>query len=271
MDYSFLDVFKMNLVAGRNFSKEFPKDPDTSVIITQTAARLLGFKTPNDAIGKLLVAPDFGGWKPIIVGVTNDYHQVSLKKPLEPTIFFCAPYDGEYYSVRINTTHLPKTVEHIRQSWMKAFPGNPFDYFFLDDYFNQQYSNEQKFERLFTTFALLAILISCIGLFGLSAYTATQRTKEIGIRKVLGASPMNITSMLSKNFLKLIVIAVLIASPITWIIMSNWLRGFAYRIDISWWIFVLSGIIALFIASITVSFQSIKAAVTSPVKSLRTE
>jgi putative ABC transport system permease protein len=226
-DYDFLDVFKMKLIAGRNFSKDYPKDRDTSVIITEMAARLLGFKKPEDAIGKTLLIPQFGDFKPIVIGVVNDYHQVSFKKLLDPSLFICAPYWGEFYSMRLNTNHLSQTVQHVRKSWSTAFPGNPFEYFFLDDYFNQQYSNEQQFEKLFTTFAILAIIISCLGLFGLSAYTATQRIKEIGIRKVLGASVMNITSMLSKDFLKLVVIAVLVASPVAWIAMNKWLEGFA--------------------------------------------
>jgi putative ABC transport system permease protein len=181
------------------------------------------------------------------------------------------PYDGEFYSRRINTNRLEQTIQHIKQAWAKAFPGNPFEYFFLDDYFNQQYSNEQKFEKFFTTFALLAIIISCLGLFGLSAYTASQRIKEIGIRKVLGASVIDITSMLSKDFLKLAAISVLIASPVVWLVMSKWLQGFAYRINISLWVFVCAGLIAFFIALITVSFQTIRAALMKPVKSLRTE
>jgi len=271
MDYDFMDVFKMKLVAGRNFSKEYPKDPDTSVIVSETAARLLGFKKPQDAVGKTLVLPEFGEWKPIIAGVVNDYHQVSLKKPLEPSVFFCAPYDGEYYSMRIKTAHLARTLDHIQQSWVKAFPGNPFEYFFLDEFFNRQYTNEQRFEKLFTSFAILAILISCLGLFGLSAFTATQRIKEIGIRKVLGASATNISSMLSRDFLELVLIAVVVATPIIWIAMNKWLQSFAYRIHISWWVFAVAGLSALFIALVTVSFQTMKAALANPVKSLRTE
>ncbi|HEY6977237.1 MAG TPA: ABC transporter permease [Chitinophagaceae bacterium] len=271
IDYDFLDVFKMKLIAGRNFSKDYTKDSDTSVIITESAVHLLGFKKAEDALGKTLWLPQFGNWKPIVIGVANDYHQVSFKKPLEPTLFVCVPYGGEFYSMRIHTDHLPETVQHIQKSWTKAFPGNPFEYLFLDDYFNKQYSTEQKFEKLFTTFAVLAIIISCLGLFGLSSYTATQRIKEIGIRKVLGASVMNITSMLSKDFLKLVIIAAFIVSPVAWIIMNKWLQSFAYRIDIKVWVFVVSGIIALFIALVTISLQSIKAALANPVKSLRTE
>ena len=271
MDYDFLNVFKMHLIAGRNFSKQYPKDPDTSVIITETAAKLLGYKKPEDAVGKTLVIPEFRNWKPIVAGVVNDYHQVSFKKPLEPSIFFCTSYEGEFYSMRINTDHLSQTIQYVQQAWTKAFPGNPFEYFFLDEYFNKQYSNEQKFGKLFSAFAILAIIISCLGLFGLSAYTANQRIKEIGIRKVLGASVINITSMMSKDFLKLVAISVLIAPPVAWLVMNKWLQGFAYRINISWWIFIVAGLIALLIALLTVSFQAIKAAIANPVKSLRTE
>jgi putative ABC transport system permease protein len=271
MDYNFLDVFKMKLVAGRNFSKEFPNDDDTSVIITEKAAQLLGYKSPQDAVGKTVIIPGFGGWKPIIVGVINDYHQLSLKKPLDPSILSCSLFGGEYYSLRINTSNLPKTMDNVRKAWTTAFAGNPFEYFFLDDYFNKQYENERKFEKLFMVFAILAILIGCLGLFGLSAYTASQRIKEIGIRKVLGASVQDITKMLSTDFLKLVIIAILIASPIAWWAMNKWLEDFAYRINISWWVFAVAGFVALVIAMVTVSFQAIKAAVANPVKSLRTE
>ena len=271
MDYGFLDVFKMKLLAGRNFSKEFPNDDDTSVIITEKAAQQLGYKTPQDAIGKTIVVPQFGEWKPIIIGVINDYHQLSFKKPLDPTLIACGVYNGEYYSLRINTSNLPGTIDHVKKSWTTAFRGNPFEYFFLDEYFGQQYASDRKFEKLFVSFAVLAIIIGCLGLFGLSAYTASQRVKEIGIRKVLGASVPDITKMLSKDFIKLILIAIVIASPIAWWAMNKWLEDFAYRVNISWWIFVAAGALALMIAMLTVSFQAIKAAIANPVKSLRTE
>jgi len=271
LDYDFLDVFKMKLIAGRKFSPDFPKDPDTSVIITETASRLLGFKKPDDAIGQPITVQAFGNWSPIIVGVVNDYHQISLKKPLDPSIFNCSLYGAEYYSMRINTNNLPRTIEHVRKSWASAFRGNPFEYFFLDEYFDRQYASDRKFEKLFVSFAVLAIIIGCLGLFGLSAYTASQRVKEIGIRKVLGASVPDITKMLSKDFLKLIIIAIVIASPIAWWAMSKWLEDFAYRVNISWWIFAVAGALALIIAMLTVSLQAIKAAIANPIKSLRTE
>ena len=269
-DYDFLDVFKMKLIAGRKFSPDFPQDSDTSIIITETTSRLLGFKKPEDAIGKVLTVPEFR-WNPIVVGVVNDYHQLSLKKPLDPSFFIFSPYGGEYYSVRINTNNLSKTLKHVEHSWTTAFPGNPFEYFFLDDYFNKQYENEKRFEKLFMVFAILAIIIGCIGLFGLSAYMASQRIKEIGIRKVLGASIPDITKMLSKDFLKLVLIAIVVASPLAWWVMNKWLQDFAYRIQISWWVFAAAGAAALVIAMLTVSFQAIKAAIANPVKSLRTE
>jgi putative ABC transport system permease protein len=271
MDDDFLKVFKMKLLAGRMFSRSFPKDPDTSVILTLSAAQLLGYRKPEDAIGKTLVINEFNGFKPVVVGVVNDYHHVSFKKPLEPFLFTCDWYEGEYYAIRMNTEHLPQTIDHVRQAWNAAFPGNPFEYYFLDDYFNRQYANDRKFGQLFTTFASLAILISCLGLFGLSSYTAGQRIKEIGIRKVLGASVTNITAMLSLDFLRLVLFSILIATPLTWLIMYSWLQSYAYRASIRWWVFALAGLIALLIALLTVSFQAIKAALTNPVKSLRSE
>ena len=171
----------------------------------------------------------------------------------------------------MNSEHLPETIGHVQKAWNASFPGNPFEYYFLDDYFNRQYSNDQKFGQLFTTFASLAILISCLGLFGLSSYTASQRIKEIGIRKVLGASVTNITAMLSIDFLRLVLLSIGIATPLTWLIMYGWLQSYAYRSPIQWWIFVVAGLIALFIALLTVSFQAIKSALTNPVKSLRSE
>jgi putative ABC transport system permease protein len=270
MDADFLKVFQMHLLAGRAFSHDFPKDPDTSVIVTASAARLLGFRTPKDAIGKTVLT-NWDGWKGIIVGVVNDYHQVSLKAPLQPTLFTCDWYEGDYFSLRLQTGHLSQTLQHVEQSWLKAFPGNPFDYFFLDEYFNRQYAGERQFGQLFTTFAIFAILISCLGLFGLSAYTASQRIKEIGIRKILGASVASIVAMLAKDFLKLIILSVLLATPLTWLVMSQWVQGFASRTTIQWWIFGVAGILCLLIALITVSFQAIKAATASPVKSLQSE
>jgi putative ABC transport system permease protein len=270
MDYKFLEVFKMKLLAGRAFSEDYPKDQDTSVIVTESAARLLGFRKPEDAVGQTIAITQWQ-WNPIIVGVVNDYHQVSLKKAMDPIVFYCSNYYGEYYSMRVRTENLSSTIEHVQASWEKAFPGNPFDYFFLDDYFNKQYENERKFGTLFTTFATLAMIVGCLGLFGLSAYTATQRTKEIGIRKALGSTDQGIFVLLSTEYVKLIAVSILIAVPLVWFLMNIWIETFPYRTTISPLIFVVAGIVVLFVSVLTVSFQTVKAARTNPVESLRYE
>jgi putative ABC transport system permease protein len=270
MDYEFLDVFKMKLVAGRAFSEDYINDQDTSLIITESAARLLGFKNPEEAIGQTIAITNFE-WNPIVVGVVNDYHQVSLKQSLDPTIFYCTNYSGEFYSMRLNTTDLTKTIGHIQQSWDKAFPGNPFEYFFLDDFFNRQYENEKKFGKLFTTFSILAMIVGCLGLFGLSAYTATQRTKEIGIRKALGSSSQGIFVLLSKEYVKLVALSIAVATPLVWYFMQSWIESFPYRTAITIEIFVLSGLVVLLISLLTVSYQTLRAARTNPVDSLRYE
>jgi putative ABC transport system permease protein len=270
MDYEFLDVFKMKLVAGRLFDEKYPLDRDTSIIVSESAAKLLGFAKPEDAVGQTVTIETFN-WSPQIVGVVNDYHQVSLKKSLDPSLFFFNKYGGEFYSIRMNTSDLQGTVEHVRQAWMKAFPGNPFDYFFLDDFFNRQYENERKFGKLFTTFSILAVIVSCVGLFGLSAYTATQRTKEIGIRKALGSTENGIFLLLSQEYLKLVGLSILIASPLIWWVMNNWIQAFPYRTTISPLVFLISGVMVLLVALITVSYQTVKASRTNPVESLRYE
>jgi putative ABC transport system permease protein len=270
MDYDFLNVFGMRLKAGRMFSLEYVSDPDTSVIITESASKSLGFKKPEDAIGQTISIPAFR-WSAIVVGVVNDYHQVSLKKSLDPSIFQCSPYGGEFYSLRLKTTQLDKVVDHVKASWNKAFPGNPFDYFFLDDYFNRQYENEKKFGKLFTTFASLALTVGCLGLFGLSAFTATQRTKEIGVRKVLGSTNQGIFTLLSMEYVKLIGLSFLLATPLIWVIMNSWMNGFPYRTTIGADVFFVAGISVLSISLLTVSYQTMRAATNNPVDSLRSE
>jgi putative ABC transport system permease protein len=270
MDFEFMDVFKMKMIAGRPFSEEFTYDQDTSVIISETTSKLLGYKTPEESIGQTIVVPAFR-WSAIIVGVVNDYHQVSLKKTMDPAVFYCTKYGGEFYSIRMKTSNTSETIDHVRQSWGKAFPGNPFEYFFLDDYFNQQYENERKFGKLFTTFSVLAVIVGCLGLFGLSAYTATQRTKEIGIRKALGSTEQGIFFLLSQEYLKLVGLAILMATPLVWWVMNNWVQTFPYRISISAMIFVVAGAMVLLVALFTVSYQTLKASKTNPVDSLRYE
>jgi putative ABC transport system permease protein len=270
MDYEFVDVFKMKLIAGRLFDERY-NDSDTSIVVSESAAKLLGFKTPEEAIGQPVTIVSFGGWSPLIIGVVNDYHQLSLKKSLDPSFFYFTKYGGEFYSMRLNTNDLQGSIDNVRTSWNKAFPGNPFEYFFLDDFFNRQYENERKFGKLFTTFSILAVIVSCVGLFGLSAYTATQRTKEIGIRKALGSTENGIFILLSKEYMKLVGFSIVIATPLIWWVMNNWVQTFPYRTDISPFVFLISGVMVLLVALITVSYQTVKASRTNPVESLRYE
>jgi len=270
MDYDFMEVFGMKLLAGRAFSRDYTTDPDTACILTASAARQLGFKDPEAAIGQAITLPEWP-FNPVIVGVVNDYHQVSLKQSMIPIVFYCTEYNGEYYAMHINTQDLPATIGHVKAAWEKAFPGNPFDFFFLDDYFNRQYRNERQFGLLFTTFAILALLIGCLGLFGLSAYTATQRTKEIGIRKVLGSSEMSIFILLSREYIRLVLLATVLGMPIIYFLMDSWLQSFAYHTSVSILIFALAGGLVLLIALLTVSVQTLRAARSNPVDSLRYE
>jgi putative ABC transport system permease protein len=270
MDYEFKDVYGIKVLAGRLFEAQHPEDQDTSVVVTESAARILGFPKPEDAVGQ---AVQIEGWNVtrVIVGVVNDYAMVSLKKAIDPSLFFCSLYDGEHYSIRLNTTDPGRSVNNIREAWTKAFPGNPFEYYFLDEFFNRQYENEKRFGLLFTTFATLAVIVGCLGLLGLSAYSATQRTKEIGIRKALGSSEPAIFMLLSKEYLKLIGIAILLATPLIWWVMNGWMQTFPYRSGISAFVFVVAGAIVLIVALLTISYQTVRAAKTNPVDSLRYE
>ena len=190
---------------------------------------------------------------------------------MEPTLFMPSYGTDNPVCIKVDTKDLPATIAAIRKDYDQFFPGNIFDYFFLDDHFNEQYANDQLFGKVFTIFSGFAIFIACLGLLGLSLFATTQRTKEIGVRKVLGASVSNIVVLLSKDFIKLVIIAFVVASPVAWYVMHNWLQDFAYRINVSWWIFFIAGSLAVVIALGTISLQAIRAAVANPVKALRTE
>ena len=203
----------------------------------------------------------------------KDFNYNSLTQDVRPFMLVYNPNQGDLtnLTVAVSTNNYKELLKKIETMWHKDLPGTPFEYAFLDEEVEKQYETEITLSRIINSFTLIAIFISCLGLFGLAAFSAEQRNKEIGIRKVLGASVLNLTTLLSKDFLKLVAIAILIATPVAWWAMSKWLQAFAYRIDISWWMFALAGFIAVFIALFTVSFQAIKAAVANPVKSLRTE
>ncbi|HET9276756.1 MAG TPA: FtsX-like permease family protein, partial [Flavitalea sp.] len=269
IDHDFLPAYDLKLVAGRNFSPEFKTD-EKAALINERAAELLGYKSAAEVVSKnsrLRRGRDTLS----IIGVVSDYHHQGLQKAIDPMILLFRPNTRGYYSVKISTTDVQKTIASVQKVWSKYFPSDPFNYFFLDETFNEQYKSDTLFGKVFGVFAFLAILIACFGLLGLSAYNVLQRAKEIGIRKVLGASVQNILLLLSKDFLKLIVAALVLAIPVGWFIMHEWLQDFAYRISIAWWVFAVAGIISLSIALLVISLQAIKAAVENPVKSLRTE
>jgi putative ABC transport system permease protein len=271
-DHNFIDLYGIKLLAGRNFS---PLDYNYdwaklhNIILNESAVKILGFRTQQEALGKSIAIYN-KTWD--VVGVIKDFHQKSLRYPLEPTVILPS-YAGSSgpISVKVDTRSLATTVNAIKQKFDSFFPGNLFDYYFIDDKFNEQYQDDKLFGKVFGLFAGFAIFIACLGLLGLSLFATAQRTKEIGVRKVLGASIPNIVMLLSKDFVRLIIYAFLIASPLAWLVMHNWLQNFAYRINISWWIFLAAGMLAIVIALVTISFQSIKAALANPANSLRTE
>jgi putative ABC transport system permease protein len=269
IDHDFIPTYKIDVVSGRNFSRDYSTDT-TAFIVNISAAKTMGFNDPQTAVGKQI---EYGGSKGQIVGVVQDFNFESVHQSILPMIFYM-PGDAESYnslSVKISGANLKEGLAHIESVWNKFLPQRPYEYTFLDERFAALYEREQKQSQLFTIFSVLAIFIGCLGLFGLASFTALQRTKEIGVRKVLGASVSGIVGLLSKEFLKLVLVANLIAWPIAWYAMSQWLEGFAYKITISPLTFVLAAILALMIALFTVSYQSIKAALANPVKSLRSE
>ncbi len=267
IDYDFIPSFGLSLKAGRNFSKEYKTD-ERAVLLNENAAALLGFKDASEAVNENIVS---AGDTVKVLGIVANYHHEGLQKVIEPMLFRLAPNNRNAYSIKIATTNIPSTIAGIEKIWNQHFPADPFNYFFLDEVFDQQYKADRQFGQVFGLFAFLAILIACFGLLGLSAFNVLQRTREIGIRKMLGASVQNLLFILSKDFLQLVLLSFLLAIPVSWWVMYNWLQDFAYRIDIQWWVFLLAGIIAIFIALFTISFQAIRAAVANPVKSLRSE
>ncbi len=271
VDYNFQKTFDAHLVAGRWFSNKYETDavPWNSVVINETAARLLGFDDPASAVGQPINYRVQS--TPTIIGVMKDYHHLSLRNTIDPIIFELSATPEGYYALKLGSADISQTMTSIQQLWEATFPANPFSTFFLDDYFNRQYQSDQRFTLLASFFALLAIAVASLGLWGLVLLMTAQRTKEIGVRKVLGASVASIVALLSKDFLKLVLIAIIIASPIAWYAMNQWLADFAYKIDIEWWYFAMAGGLAVGIALLTVSFQSVKAALMNPVESLRSE
>lgn len=271
IDYDYIKTMGMEIVKGRNFSKEYGSD-SAAMLITETTARMFGY---DDPVGKMIYSPSGipgdGALVPVqVIGVVRDFHFESLRKKLGPLCFFLGKSTG-LASFKVSAAGIKTLIPQIENKWKTLAPGMPFSYRFMNDSFNEMYRNEERAGVIAVVFAVLAILIACLGLFGLATYMAEQRTKEIGIRKVLGASVSNVVSMLSKDFLVLVTIASVLAFPVAWWAMNRWLQDFTYRINISAWVFVAAGASALVIALMTVSFQAIKAAIVNPVKSLRNE
>jgi putative ABC transport system permease protein len=268
VDDDFIPGYGLRVLAGRPFSRQYgnPK----AIILNESAVRVLGIASPQAAIGELLSGGQGNMDSLEVVGVVADYHNEGLQKAIQPLVLLPNRNTRHYYSVKIQGDPAA-TVAGIKKAWDRHFPADPYDYFFLDEFFDQQYAENQRFGQVFGLFASLTILIACFGLLGLSAYSVIQRTKEIGIRKVLGASTQNLIFILSKDFLLLVCIAFVIAIPITLLAMNGWLEEFAYRIHVSWWVFAAAGLLAIFIALLIVGIQALKATLANPVKSLRSE
>lgn len=273
IDQNFIPHYGLSMLAGRNFDKDRPAGNDTAqvlnIIINATAAKVFGFQKPADAINQLVKG---AGYTCKIVGVMNDYHQQSLQYNFDPIIYYPEqPVNMTSFSLKLNSTNIPNVVEQAKKIWSAAFPQSPLQYFFLDEFFNRQYKNDELFSIILWWFTTLAIIIACLGLLGLSLYTVAKRTKEIGIRKVLGATVLQITTLVTKDYIKLILYAGVIAIPAAYFLLRNWLKDYAFHIDIGVWFFFLPLLLIVCIALITVLYQAVKAAIANPAKSLRTE
>ena len=268
-DHDFIPTYGIKVIAGRGFSRDFSLDT-SAFLINEAAAKVLGFKNYQEAIGKNF---GYGNRRGKLIGVFNDFHFESLHQKITPLVLLVPRGAGSYgrISIKIAGSNVPAALDRIESSWKNFLPDTPYQYTFLDENFTRLYEAEQRQKTLLIIFASLAIFIACLGLFGLSAFAIMQRLKEIGIRKVLGADMSTIVALLSKDFLKLVAFAAIPAFVVSWYFMNKWLEDFAYRITMPWWMFLTAGILAAVIALITISFQAIKAALTNPVKSLRTE
>jgi putative ABC transport system permease protein len=271
-DYDFIPTYGIHMVAGRNFSRAYGTDT-TNFILNEAAVSAIGWKNPGEAVGKDF---GYGRYRGKIIGVTRDFHFESLHQKIVPIIFLnpATTADQSFFnsfSIKVSGINIAGSLATIEKTWKKYMPEIPYQYTFLDENFANLYESEQRQGTIFTVFACIAIFIACLGLFGLSAFTISQRVKEIGVRVVLGAKVNSIVTLLSKDFLKLVLIAAIIAFPVAWYAMTHWLQDFAYRINIHWWVFALAAILALIVALATVSFHAIRAALANPVNSLRSE
>jgi putative ABC transport system permease protein len=266
----FEQVLGLDFLAGKTLPSKAENDTTSEVVLNEAAVKFLGW-TPEEAIGK--TPPNLFQWPTTIVGVVKDFHFESLHQPIGPFAFSNANRLGwrPYLLVKMRTGDLPGTMAQLEAAYKKHLPTAAFEYTFLDEHLAKLYQGEQRLAKVVFVFTLLTIFISCLGLFGLAAFTAERRTKEIGVRKVLGASVAGVVALLAKDFLKPVLVAIALATPLAWWFIAKWLQGFAYRVELSGWYFALAGTLAVAIAFLTVSFQSVKAALANPVESLRNE
>lgn len=266
-DRNFLETYEIDLLVGQNFATSYL---DTgSVILTEKAAERLEFASPQAALGQMVYL--YGSVPRKVIGVSKDYHLESLREEVLPALFVIDQGADQYYAIRLQSDAINSTLKYLEQQWKQAFPGNPFNYYFLDAYFDRLYQTDQQFGWVFGLFAGLAIFIACLGLLGLSSLMITQRTKEIGIRKVLGASVNQIIVLLSNDYIRLIFFAAAIAIPLTYLGVSRWLQDFAFHISLQWWLFALPLLLVIVLAWLTVGYQTVKTALANPVNSLRNE
>lgn len=268
IDHDFLDAFGIRVLHGRNFSAEFPTDKN-AVLFNEMALKLIGFNKPEEALNRKI---DFWGDQYTIIGIVSNHHQEGLRQNYDAHIYRLTPNSNNYYSIKIKANQDPQQIlQTAEKQWSQFFPGNPFEYFYLDDRYKQQYDADKQFGKTFGLFAALAIFVACMGLLGLASFATTQRTKEIGIRKISGASVSKLLLLLTKDFIKPVLISFVIAIPITYYLLNKWLENYAFKINISALMFILPALLILIIAVITISTQTLKAANANPVKSLRTE
>jgi putative ABC transport system permease protein len=264
-DFDFLDAIEVKLAAGRNFSRDFPSDSTSSIILNESAVDQLGWKDP---LGRWM---ELNGQKFTVVGIVKDFHFESLHRKIPPTIFILSSDWLNWLYVRIDNQNIPETLKHIEKTYSRFVTNRDFSYTFLDEDIEQQYLTEAKFTQVFTLFTILAIIIACLGTFGLISFSAERKSKEIGIRKVLGASVGSVSFLLIKEFIILLIVASAIALPITWYFLDNWIESFVYRISIGSGPFVLATILAVLIVLATTGFRALKAALANPIDSLRDE
>lgn len=266
IDQDYIEAFGLKLVAGRGFDRDHP-DERNHLIINRAMAEALDWKEPNEAIGQKLVQ-----WDTVeIIGVLENYHQMSLKESITPLVYRFTPGFSQFFAFKVEKDNYKEVLASLEGPWKSIFPGNPIDHFLLDQFFNRQYESEQKFGRIFGLFTILAIFIACMGLFGLASFMTMQRTKEIGIRKVLGSTAPNIVLLLSRGFIQLVIVANLIAWPMAWLMMNQWLEGFPYHITISPVLFFQAGGGVVLIAFFSVGFQTLRAAMINPAQTLKYE